>query len=198
MVKGKMSIFDGLFGFNPGQSSYRRKLEIYQKKHPNAKAKGATECQRSGCCCWQRPGRLTQLDLRRLAAVFLISQEEFFKQYCVVDNPTGGNPVVVLRRGHQTEWVGHYLSSKETYSIESPCVFFEEAGFRKENSCKVHWNKPAECADYKCWEEGKPPKVEWSEAELMALGWDGDMDFDSNYDPDPYESEDDWDDDEEL
>jgi Fe-S-cluster containining protein len=166
-------MFLGLYA----SSDFDRKRHLYIEQHPPAWKTGAYECQRSGCCCWTRPPRLTQQDLARLAERFGMTPAEFFKAYCVVDDPAGSENCPVLARTHQLDnYVSHYLSSDETFSFESPCQFLDvENG----NACKIHDVKPEECAGHRCWDKENETKVsvEWTREELLSLGWDGNEDY---------------------
>jgi Fe-S-cluster containining protein len=175
-----MSIFDSL-EYNSSLSQLRLKLQP-------AETRGETHCCQSGFCCWARPGALTQEDLKRIAAHKGISEKEFFLKYCVVDNPGTRTFVPTLRRKHQK--AGEYLSTRETYSTETPCVFLTE-----DSKCEVHDVKPSECKAHQCWGNvEKRPEISWTKEELMNLGWDGEMDspcLEGN-DEDEDEDEDEW------
>ena len=146
---------------------YRDFLGKLKLKLRPAELRGEDHCCQSGFCCWARPGALTQDDLKKLAVHKGISEQEFFEQYCVVDNPGSSVWCPTLRRKHQEG--GKFLSDAETFSVQSPCVFLSS-----ENKCEVHEVKPTECQAYKCWEPaGKRPKFSWTIEELLELGWDG-------------------------
>lgn len=140
---------------------------------------GATECNRSGYCCWKAPGELTSADLDRLAVKFSLSREEVFKQYCVVDTYGASDRFILrLARKHQTKYLGKMIPAEETYSLESPCTFLDkERG--QPASCMVHDSKPTVCANFKCWMpaasdvEIDEAMQKWTPDELKKLGWDG-------------------------
>ena len=96
-----------------------------------------------------------------------MTPREFFLTFCVVD-PSPGVNVPLLRRKHQEAIAGTYLSTLESYSIQSPCVFLAD-----DSSCSVHAIKPESCKNQGCWYQGTPVKATWTRAELLDLGWDG-------------------------
>jgi Fe-S-cluster containining protein len=151
---------------------FRDKLAQLSQKNPPSSETGESSCNRCGLCCWRRPPRLTQDELKRIAAHIGKTDSEFFQEFCVVDDPAcNPMPVPVLRREHQHYLAGEYLPADETYSIESPCVFLDtENG----NACKLNDCKPQECAGFKCWEDGHKSLVySWTRDELSALGYLG-------------------------
>ncbi len=156
---------------------FRSKLALLESE----RTRGSTSCNRSGVCCWKRPGQLTQEDLKRLAGAMGVSEREFFRTYCAVDEFDRGI-CVILRRKHQTG--GKWISAEESFSIESPCVFLDDEA----RVCEVHEIKPSECAVYQCW--AKPDtevQVRWTHEQILALGWDGDkFDYDNDYEDDYY------------
>ena len=156
--------------------AFGHKLQQIKFEHPTAEATGQQSCCRSGVCCWRRPGELTSEDVKRLAAHFSITPQEFFATYCVVDD-IAGKRCLVLRREHQSEYAGRFLPWDETYSIESPCVFLD----RQDHTCKVHDVKPECCQIFKCWVGQNKEIFGMSDDDLKWLGWDGcDDDYDDN------------------
>lgn len=133
---------------------------------PSAKSAGKKECTRCGRPCWIRPGLLTKADLNRLAGLYALSAETFFTKYCMVDD-ISGNYHVILRRKHQKG--GMFISHAQSYSIESPCVFLDEAN----NLCTIHENKPEQCGKYACWENvpDSTKKYAWVLSDIEALGY---------------------------
>lgn len=137
---------------------------------PTAENLGKKECCRSGVCCWRRPAALSKEDVERIAAKLNLTPQEFFKAYLVVDE-IQGRLCVALRRKLQDG--GRFLPWRETYSIDTPCVFLGEG-----NACDVHDYKPTSCATFKCWDESTSGdddihRPKWTREEVIALGWDG-------------------------
>lgn len=148
---------------------YVRGLNVLRSTYPPAIDQGKSECCKSGNCCWRAPGELTKEDLARLAVEFKMSEGEFFKSYCMVDAYDDGL-ILRLSRSQYTER-GRMTTARETYDIESPCVFLDT---KNGNSCKVHAVKPEICREYKCWEQKEQPLMPyWTQDDLVALGWDG-------------------------
>lgn len=142
------------------------KLQMIEKAHPTAKTQGSDNCCRSGVCCWRRPGELSPDDLDKLAAHLGLTAPETFRQFCVVDKIDG--LILRLRRAHEEG--GRMLTWRDTYDLDTPCVFLD----RNESKCKVHEAKPANCAAYKCWTDNPVREMPvWTEGALTALGWDG-------------------------
>lgn len=153
---------------NPQAEKYRNTLRLYEEEHPPAWTTGATECQGSGYCCWKRPGSLTQEDVKCIAEHLGLSQGGFFMTYCMVDE-FDEVFTVIFRRKHQTG--GKYITTAESWSVETPCVMLNE-----DRRCVIHDNKPAQCAKNKCWDTNlEATKPSWTEKELTALGWDGEV-----------------------
>lgn len=165
--------------------SYYSKLKMYEEAHPPSRVTGESKCNRCGSCCWTRPPRLTQTDLEKVSSFLEMSPSDFFKTYCVVDDPAGTLAPVLIRE-HQSHLAGEYLPSDETFSIEQPCAFLGQTT----NSCRLQNAKPQECALHECWSKDteKPSKFEWTKNELMLLGWDG-VDWDDRTDLDEYEDD---------
>lgn len=147
---------------------YVREYERLERKLKPAHTRGASSCVRCGLCCWKRPPVLTRADLERLAAREGLTPAVFFARFCVVDDP-GDILGPVLRREHQA--AGEYLSQRETYSIETPCVYHDAAV-----GCRVHDIKPEQCQRCECWkpdDDSVPDVAAWKEEDLRALGWNG-------------------------
>lgn len=156
-----------------------RMLEV--KRQPAYKRPGAQACVRCGLCCWKRPPRLTRDNLVAAANALRLGPEEFFKAYCVVDNPSG-TLAPVLRRADQARFGGLWLPPAETYSMSSPCVFLDDL-HPQACGCKLQGDKPLECRQHLCWVADNTVHVEaWAPAEIAALGWDGDMGSDGDCD----------------
>lgn len=139
---------------------------------------GATNCQRSGVCCWQRPCDLFPGDAERMAALLKISPTEVFREYLIVDDLGDGSGLRLLpRREQQTG--GRYLTVAETYDIDTPCVFLDVANG---NACRVQAAKPHGGARFHCTmapaEIAALPPPRWTEEQLVAIGWDGERDGD--------------------
>lgn len=109
-------------------------------------------------------------DPPKIAAHLGTTEAALFAEYLVVDESDSGAALVVYPRRRQWNG-GHYLTDAETYGVDTPCVFLGDDG------CQIHEVKPAGGVRYKCWDEathGEPPGCEWTEEQVMALGWDGD------------------------
>lgn len=149
---------------------YAGRLKQIEKDHPSARQQEKTECCNSGVCCWRRPGALDKDDVSNIAAHFGLTEQEFFDQYLIVDG-VDGDLFLLPRRKHQTG--GEMIGFRETYSLESPCVFLDvENG----NKCSIHEVKPISCRSFKCWEEisyGQSVGIKMSKKYLKLLGWDG-------------------------
>ena len=162
------------------RDKFAQRLNVIQAEHPTAKDTGASQCCRSGVCCWRRPGALDQSDVANIADAFGATPRKLFSEYLVVDE-INGILCLLPRRKHQSG--GEFIHWKETFSIESPCVFLADG-----NACEVHEVKPIVCREYRCWEEqtgGNAHMPEWTREELIALGWDGrraDDEYDDWYD----------------
>ena len=157
---------------------YRSQLLRMASDRKRAASTGASECTNCGLCCWQRPPRLTAEDVTKLAARHNLTPAEFFSAYCVADNP---NHVLapVLRRKHQEDMAGKWLSTSETYSLESPCIFLDD----EQHRCTIHELRPSECAACHCWNGGNMAEFKaWGHDALQALGWDGNEWDDDDYD----------------
>lgn len=152
---------------------YDERLVQIRKQAKPAEDTGATSCQRSGYCCWKRPCDLYPGDVERLAAFLGLSVEETFKRYLIVDE-WDDKLHLLPRRGQQVG--GRYLTSLETFDIDTPCVFLDTSE-GADNACKVHAAKPTGGAHWHCAmsaaERDALPEPEWTVEALMALGWDG-------------------------
>lgn len=147
------------------REQFINRLNQIKTKQVPANEQGKTECCHSAICCWRRPGELEEADIKPLADHLGVTKQQLFQQYLVVDK-WGDDLKLVPRRKHQTG--GVMLDWRETYSLESPCVFLTD-----QNKCAVHEVKPVACRNFKCWE--KQDKMEYgvSKAKLLELGWDG-------------------------
>lgn len=150
---------------------FRRESDRIAAERPSAQAQGKQECCRSGNCCWRRPGALSAEDVGRIAARTGLTPGELFRRLLVVDTVQVGGGEFSLHpiRRHQGSLAGGAVPWRETYSLESPCVWLGEGG-----GCEVHDVKPETCASFRCWVPGSgvgsPP---WTREQLVALGWDG-------------------------
>lgn len=149
---------------------YRRRLAEVGRDHPTAASRGETECRRSGVCCWVRPCELGPGDPERLAAHLGVSVAELFLNYLVVDRFSWG--LGLLPRRAEQEG-GQFLSDRETWDCDTPCVFLAD-----DHSCRVHDAKPAGGRQFGCWmpDRASLPHYPWSRESLLALGWSGDDD----------------------
>lgn len=166
-----MSLFGMLENFTARQTFFDKLRQIIASADPRpAYVSGASGCQRSGVCCWRRPCDLVPGDVERLAAHLGITPAETFLEYLVVDE-FGGELRLLPRRGQQAG--GHYLTTRETYQIDTPCVFLDG------KTCRVHDAKPTGGARWHCaMSEAETRSLiasdpKWTHAELVALGWDG-------------------------
>jgi len=153
------------------EMSYHEKLTEHSKNSPSAQHLGKDTCQRCGRCCLQRPGTLSKTDVGVISAHLGLTAQEFFQQYCMVDYMSG-NVVLILRRHHQEG--GDYISSLESWSLDSPCVFYEN------NGCQIHKVKPHQCYNTRCWDDTREKgngHAAWTEEDLKSLGWDGICDW---------------------
>lgn len=98
-----------------------------------------------------------------------LTPQELFKKYLAVDI-FGTDYCLIFIRKHQIP--GVMIPWRETYSLETPCVFLDE---ENNNACKIHNAKPEECATFKCWDRDKNPAPHYkmSREYLLSLGWDG-------------------------
>jgi Fe-S-cluster containining protein len=151
------------------RNEFIRKLKKIEKDNPTAQTTGKTECCNSGVCCWKRPCELNMEDVNRLAAHFKLTAKEFFKKYCCVDYH---DDKYILRfiRHNETSLAGTYLSSDQTYNIDTPCIFL------KDSLCSVHDVKPEVGRRFQCWIENDFESPSMSYEQLIALGWDGEVD----------------------
>lgn len=160
--------------------SYGREYRWYVLENPTADTQNKTECCNSGVCCWRRPGTLNKEDLQRLSDLKKLTLKEFFKQFCIVDSTslytsqTEDKWILMLKRAHQQG--GVFLSSDETFSFQSPCIFLID------KKCSVHEDKPKLCKEFKCWDKSTSSALDdvfsWTKKELEELGWDGYIDED--------------------
>ncbi len=151
------------------RSRYRERMADMERRHPPARATGATSCQRSGLCCWQRPCELGPGDPERIAAHLGTSAAALFREYLVVDRFDLG--LCLLPRRTEQEG-GRFLRDDETYDVDTPCVFLTA-----EHACRIHDVKPAGGRQFACWlpktERAALPRYTWTTADLETLGWDG-------------------------
>lgn len=151
------------------RSRFHDRMLQVEREHPSARTTGKTSCQRSGLCCWQRPCELGPGDPERIAAHLGISTAELFREHLVVDRFDWGL-CLLPRRGEQTG--GQFLSDRETYDSDTPCVFLTA-----DRTCQIHDVKPAGGRQFACWlpeaERKAMPRYPWTAEALMALGWDG-------------------------
>lgn len=150
--------------------AYRRRLDVIRSASPTAEDRGEQNCCRSGVCCWRRPGALSPDDVGRIAAALGVTPRELFANYLVVDT-LFGKTVVLPRRKHQAALAGSLLPWRETYSLESPCVWLGDG-----NSCEVQDVKPTACAAFRCWDNHDDDGADtpgWQRDELLEFGWDG-------------------------
>jgi Fe-S-cluster containining protein len=159
------------------RSTYFRVLgQIEQRNMPAFKRPGAKGCCRSGVCCWRRPCDLTPGDEVAIAAFLNTTPEALFKESLVVD----GDPHDLRLRPRRVEQEGgKYLTSDQTFDIDTPCVFLDTAN---RNACRIHPVKPTTGAAFDCTkpEKYEPEGVTWSREALMGLGWDGSTEDDSD------------------
>lgn len=149
------------------RDGHRHSLRVLIRDRPDAGRQGKAECCRSGQCCWRRPGELSADDVPRLAARLGLSPPELFARYLVVDDIRDHLSLLPRRAGQEG---GRMLGWRETYDLDTPCVFLGESG-----DCSVHEDKPAACREFRCWEEAPVPAtpLPWAPEALRALGWDG-------------------------
>jgi len=154
--------------------THARLQQIADNASPQrAKVSGAATCQQSGVCCWTRPCDLFPGDERRIAVHLGVTVHELFASSLVVDDIQDGNGYRLLpRRGQQDG--GRYLTARETYDIDTPCVFLDvEHG----NACKIHEVKPEGGRRFVCTmtdaEIKALPSPKWTEEQLRGIGWDG-------------------------
>lgn len=170
-----MSFLSNFFEIQSLAIEYEKKMEELEKKNPPAsEQEGCTSCCRSGICCWRRPGALEESDVQPIADHLGLTPKELFAQFLVVDEIRGQLKLLPRRK---TQEGGRKLGWRETYAIDSPCVFLGE-----NNECTIHDVKPSECREFKCWEsqEEKDVVAVIKEQFLLDLGWSG-------YDPDDYD-----------
>ena len=150
------------------RASFRQALSEYVSTHPTAEMQGKIVCIRCGTCCWTRPGALNKNDVKIIAAHLGGTPDELFSEYLVTDKIVGRR-CVLPRRAHQADFAGRYIPWRETYSFESPCVFYDS-----EKGCTIEEVKPEQCRISECWnKDGVDTMVEWSAEDLKKLGWDG-------------------------
>ena len=146
-------------------------LEVIETKRPSAGTQGKGACCSSANCCWRRPGGLEPDDVPKIAKFLGITKRELFSTLLVVDE-LGEERVLLPARAHQVTMglTGIFLPWRETYSLESPCVFLDE-----QNKCKIHEVKPKQCREFECWnpERANGEPVGWTVKQLKSLGWDG-------------------------
>lgn len=157
--------------------THERLKEIAAKASPKrAMDSGAATCQRSGVCCWTRPCDLFPGDEQRIADHLGVAVPELFRSSLVVDNMQDGVGYRVLPRRGQQEG-GRYLTSRETFDLDTPCVFLD---VEHDNACRIQPVKPQGGAQFVCTltdaEIKALPHPTWTEEQLAALGWDGDAD----------------------
>lgn len=160
--------------------SFRYQLSVLENDLNSARKQGKTECCRSGLCCWRRPGQLLPGDEIAMAQHLNITVEQLFEEYLVVDVIHGVTCLLPKRKGQEG---GRMLGWRDTYKIDTPCVFLDT---ENNNACKVHEVKPAACKGYQCWvdNDAKVEDFAFSEERLRDMGWDG-------YNPDDGEGYDD-------
>lgn len=164
-----------VMGMIRAQRNREKLVQIMKKASPRpAYETGASECQRSGICCWRRPCDLYPGDEVRLAQHLGLSVQETFKKYLVVDE-FAGRLRLLPRRGQQDG--GEYLTDSQTFDIDTPCVFLRPD---EQNACSVHPAKPTGGASWSCSmsqaEQDALPQPAWTHEALMAIGWDGERD----------------------
>lgn len=149
--------------------NFQQTLEVIQRDHPTAADQNKSECCHSGVCCWRRPGAMSLEDAEKIAKFLGTTPQELFETKLVVDDME--SLCLLPARKHQTEngKAGTYLDWRETYSLESPCVFLDE-----NNQCSIHEVKPTDCREYRCWDKDtKEGHTPIQESELRSLGWSG-------------------------
>jgi hypothetical protein len=164
-----------MFGNFHLRMAYDSERNRYMENNPPAFKTGSTSCNRCALCCHTRPPRLTQDELHRLALKFNMTDREFFREHCVIDNPGGSDWAPVLIRADQKHLAGCVLPSDETYSFSSPC--HQLATVDGVHSCQLEDAKPSECAEHKCWDDDSgdiSKRYNWTREELIAIGWSGD------------------------
>jgi Fe-S-cluster containining protein len=162
-----MSFLESFLELSSLKDTFLVQLHVIQATNPTARDQGKQECCRSGVCCWRRPGHLDPADVPRIAAYLGLSEKELFNRYLIVDI-LHDDLCLLPKRSHQEG--GRMIGWRETFSLESPCVFLDvENG----NACKVHPVKPKGCSEFKCWEEQTETSYAFPKDGLMKLGWDG-------------------------
>jgi len=177
----------GLFNSILLMDMYRAKLRnLGDTLRPSAKKIGATECQRCGLCCWQRPCSWDKEALERLAALKGIIPAEAFKKYFVVDSVNGTDLYLFPIRKSQQRFAGEYLPSDETYCIDTPCIFLAE-----ENVCECHDIKSRVTVEMGCWKDEPSERfmAVMDRSYLLSLGWDGCMGDEEDWDDEDWDDE---------
>ena len=153
---------------------FQAQYNAYLAKHPSAKVQGTSRCVRCGTCCHIRPCALSKEDVPKIAEFLGITITELLTKHLVVDK-IGGNYCLLPIRAHQKELAGKFIPWRETYSMATPCAFYDEKA-----GCKIHGVKPFQGRITECWTEEDIAWPEWTKEELVALGWSGDEDCDDD------------------
>ena len=119
----------------------RRAIDI-----PGAYDLGKDECAQCGGCCWTWPCSVTPEEAVKIAEYLNISEKDFIKKYTVLNNG-----IRTIRRHEWEDIANKSLCGERVYDIKTPCVFFDDSS----RNCKIHYVKPLEGKECKCWEEEK-------------------------------------------
>lgn len=143
--------------------------QIEERVGPTSETAGLTECNKCTLCCWRRPGAFKDIEeVTAAAALMDMTAQNFFKEYCVVDELASGL-CVMPRRVEQDDVKGTFLQADRTFDISTPCVFLNE----KTGNCGIHDSKPDSCRTFECWVPDSGSMPVWSEADVKTLGWNG-------------------------
>ena len=120
---------------NSQLKQYKRNMEKAIKKLRNKKkelplsafeSKGK-ECTQCSFCCWVKPCKLSREDIEILSKKWLMTPEEFFKKYLIIDiDNNEGRMCVTPIRKNKRRYSGTIITPQDSFNVDAPCIFLTE------------------------------------------------------------------------
>lgn len=142
-----------------------KKLQRKKKELPlSAFEAKKTECLQCSFCCWAKPCKFSKGDVEILSKAWLMTPEEFFKKYLIIDidNHEGRMCITPIRK-NKRRYAGTLITQKDSFNVDAPCIFLTE------KKCTLEKWKPEGAKRYECW--NAPVNVGASKELFKDLYW---------------------------
>lgn len=138
---------------------------------PTAQDLNVGKCQKSGYCCWMRPGTLSPDDVKPIADFLNISEKELSQKCLAVDQIQGQDTVVPVRKGHE-DLAGEAVPARRTFD-HGPCIFLNEFKNKEgltESNCSIYSVRPEGCRGMGVCSDNKPPHLsKWDRTQIKQV-----------------------------